>query len=57
MRQFLIEIISVLASKISSMIKGTGKWEGFQGGGTYKKYQVIPEGIVVMEWEGEFIKK
>jgi len=39
------------------MIKGTGKREGFQGGRTYKKNQVIPEGIVVMDWEGEFIKK
>lgn len=39
-----------------SAIKGTGKWEGFQGGGTWK-LKVIGEGISVMDWEGEFTKK
>ncbi len=39
-----------------STIKGTGKWEGFTGGGTYK-LKVIGEGISVMDWEGELTKK
>jgi hypothetical protein len=39
-----------------SMVKGTGKWEGFQGSGIWKS-KAIAEGIGVMEWEGEFIKK
>jgi len=39
-----------------STIKGTGKWEGFQGGGTWK-LKVIGEGISVMDWEGELTKK
>jgi hypothetical protein len=39
-----------------STIKGTGKWEGFQGGGPWK-LKVIGEGIAVMDWEGELTKK
>ncbi len=39
-----------------SLIKGTGKWEGFQGGGPWK-LKTIGEGISVMDWQGEFIKK
>jgi hypothetical protein len=39
-----------------SHIKGTGKWEGFQGGGTWK-LRMIGEGISVMDWEGELTKK
>jgi hypothetical protein len=39
-----------------SLIKGTGKWEGFQGGGTWK-LKVIGEGISVMDWESEYTKK
>jgi hypothetical protein len=39
-----------------SLIKGTGKWEGFQGGGSWK-LKKIGEGMSVMDWEGEFTKK
>ena len=39
-----------------SVIKGTGKWEGFQGSETLK-YKAIAEGIGVMDWEGEYTKK
>jgi len=39
-----------------SLIRGTGKYEGFQGGGTFK-VKVIPEGIAVMDWEYELTKK
>jgi hypothetical protein len=39
-----------------SMIKGTGKYAGFQGGGPYK-LKVIGPGISVMDWEGELVKK
>jgi hypothetical protein len=39
-----------------SMIRGTGKWEGFQGSGTFK-VKVIGEGVSVMDWEGELTKK
>jgi hypothetical protein len=39
-----------------SLIKGTGKWEGFQGGGTWK-LKVIAEGIAVIDVEGEYTKK
>jgi hypothetical protein len=39
-----------------SMIKGTGIFEGQQGSGTWKS-KGIAEGIVVMDWEGEFTKK
>jgi hypothetical protein len=40
----------------SSLIKGTGKWEGFQGGSTIK-VKGIAEGISVLDWEGEYTKK
>lgn len=40
----------------ASLIKGTGKWEGFQGGGTFKS-KGIGEGISIMDWEYEFTKK
>ena len=39
-----------------SVIKGTGKWEGFQGSETLK-YKAIAEGIGVLDWEGEYTKK
>jgi hypothetical protein len=39
-----------------SIIKGPGKWEGFQGGETLK-YKAIAEGIGVMDWESEYTKK
>lgn len=39
-----------------SMTKGTGKWEGFQGGGTWK-LKVIGEGVSILDWEGELTKK
>jgi hypothetical protein len=39
-----------------SLIRGTGKFEGFQGGGTWKS-RIIAEGITVMDWEGELTKK
>ena len=39
-----------------SLIKGTGKWEGFQGGETWK-YKGIAEGIGVIDVEGEYTKK
>jgi hypothetical protein len=39
-----------------SHIKGTGKWEGFQGDGTWK-LKMIGEGISVMDWECEVTKK
>ena len=40
----------------ATLIKGTGKWEGFQGGGTYKA-KTIADGISIMDWEYEFTKK
>ncbi len=39
------------------MVKGTGKYENIQGGGTYKA-KLVSETELVNEWEGEyFIKK
>jgi len=41
----------------TTFIKGTGKYEGIQGSGTYKG-KLISSNIMVFEWEGEyFIKK
>jgi hypothetical protein len=40
-----------------SLIKGTGKWENAQGGGTSKGKSIGPA-ILMVDWEGEyFIKK
>ena len=39
-----------------SLIRGTGKWEGFHGGGSWNLKMMGP-GISVMDWEGEFTKK
>jgi hypothetical protein len=39
-----------------SLIKGTGKWEGFQGSQTWK-LKGIAEGIVLIEVEGEYTKR
>jgi len=39
-----------------SLIKGTGKWEGFQGGGTWK-LKGIAEGIALIDVEDEYTKK
>ena len=39
-----------------SLIKGTGKYEGFQGSGTFKLHS-IAEGISVMDYEYDLTKK
>lgn len=39
-----------------SYVKGTGKYEGLQGSGTWK-LKMVGEGISLMDWEGELTKK
>jgi len=39
-----------------SFIRGTGKWENVQGGGTYKGW-FIGQGIFINTTEGEYIIK
>jgi hypothetical protein len=47
---------TITSEGISTLTKGTGKWEGFQGGSTIKG-KSIAEGITALDWEGEFTKK